>query len=66
MFEATSAIGTVGLSTGVTANAANVTLIVIIFLMFLGRVGLLTVVFALGSKLEESRIKYPEEDVMVG
>jgi trk system potassium uptake protein TrkH len=66
LFEATSAIGTVGLSTGVTANASNVTLIVIIFLMFLGRVGLLTVVFALGSKLEESRIKYPEEDVMVG
>ena len=66
LFEATSAIGTVGLSTGVTANASTVTLIVIIFLMFLGRVGLLTVVFALGSKLEESRIKYPEEDVMVG
>ncbi|MDD3924887.1 MAG: TrkH family potassium uptake protein [Erysipelotrichaceae bacterium] len=66
LFEATSAIGTVGLSTGVTGNATSLTLSVLIVLMFLGRVGLLTVVFALGSKAEESRIKYPEEDVMVG
>lgn len=66
LFETASAIGTVGLSTGVTLQASNLTLMIMCALMFLGRVGLLTVVFALGSRAGESRIKYPEEDVMVG
>ncbi|MEA5026699.1 MAG: TrkH family potassium uptake protein [Erysipelotrichaceae bacterium] len=66
LFEAVSAIGTVGLSTGITGNASDLTLIVLCILMFMGRVGLLTIAFAFGSKSEESYLKYPEEDILVG
>ena len=66
LFEVASAMGTVGLSTGVTGNASELTKVVLCVLMFMGRVGLLTIAFALGSKSDKSVIKYPEEDILVG
>lgn len=47
LFEAASALGTVGLSTGITADLSNVGKLVIIFLMFCGRLGPLTFGIAL-------------------
>ena len=47
LFEVASALGTVGLSTGITADLSEVGKSLIILLMFLGRVGVLTFGFAL-------------------
>jgi trk system potassium uptake protein TrkH len=66
MFEAVSAFGTVGLSTGVTASLSPTGKLVLIALMFAGRVGPLTLVLAVGSRQERGRFRYAEENVMVG
>jgi trk system potassium uptake protein TrkH len=58
MFESASALGTVGLSTGVTALLSTLGKIVVIFLMFVGRLGPLT----FGMSLFMGRQATPEED----
>ncbi|WP_265459012.1 TrkH family potassium uptake protein [Enterococcus sp. HY326] len=67
-FEAFSAFGTVGLTMGLTPDLTEIGKVVIIALMYIGRVGILTVVFSLiaKSKREQANFKYPEEGVMVG
>lgn len=68
LFEAASALGTVGLSMGITPNLSIVGKLIIIVTMFFGRVGLLTVAFALARQQRKNKgtVKYPEEKVMVG
>ncbi len=66
LFEATSAFGTVGLSTGITSSLDTFSKIVLILLMFTGRVGPLALAFAIGGEQKEDKIKYSEENVMVG
>ena len=66
LFEAASAIGTVGLSIGVTADADTLTRSILMFLMFFGRVGGLTLVYALQKTTSRSSARYPEEKVSVG
>jgi trk system potassium uptake protein TrkH len=66
MFEAVSAFGTVGLSTGITPYLNQAGKLVLIVLMFVGRVGPLTLVLAVGPRGEEGRFRYAEENVMVG
>lgn len=66
MFEAVSAFGTVGLSTGITAGLAPASKLVLIALMYAGRVGPLTLVLAVGPRPERGRFRYAEENVMVG
>ena len=65
LFEVVSAFGTVGLSTGITGTLSPVGKIIITLLMYLGRLGPLTLVFALRSK-EISSIRYMKEDILVG
>lgn len=66
-FEAISALGTVGLSLGYTPNLSTLGQIIIIFTMFAGRVGALTIVFALAAKQQnKALIRYPESKVSVG
>jgi trk system potassium uptake protein TrkH len=65
-FEAFSAFGTVGLSTGLTAELGSGGKLVLIFLMFAGRVGPLTLVIAVGRRREKGRFRYAEENIMVG
>jgi trk system potassium uptake protein TrkH len=55
LFETTSAIGTVGLSTGITSNLSVWGKVVIIFVMFVGRLGLLT--FGLAILARRNKIK---------
>jgi trk system potassium uptake protein TrkH len=66
VFEAVSAFGTVGLSTGLTPELGTGAKLVLIFLMFAGRVGPLTLVIAVGRRREKGRFRYAEENVMVG
>ncbi len=65
LFETASAIATVGLTTGITARLGIISQLILIFLMFFGRVGGLTIIYAaVGTKYEVS--KYPCEEVAVG
>ena len=66
MFEAVSAFGTVGLSTGITPTLAAGSKLVLIALMFAGRVGPLTLVLAISPRTQKGRFRYAEENVMVG
>lgn len=66
LFEAISAFSTVGLSLGITAQLAPVAQIVVILLMFIGRVGPLTVASALALRQRSSTHRLPEERMIVG
>ena len=65
-FEAASAIGTVGLSLGATPELSDASRGILILLMYFGRVGSLTVVFAVSSGIRQDGFRYPSEDVAVG
>jgi len=69
MFEAASALGTVGLSTGVTGPATaltNIGKLIIIATMLIGRLGPLTLLAAVTFNLKPARYNYPDEAVIVG
>ena len=66
VFEQVSAMGTVGLSTGLTPMLSSAGKIIISLSMFIGRVGTLTVAFALGGNALKSHFKYPEGHTMIG
>ncbi|MGL5086419.1 MAG: TrkH family potassium uptake protein [Clostridium sp.] len=66
LYEATSAFGTVGLSTGVTTRLSEVGKIIIIIMMYIGRVGPLTVALVFATKQRKSKVKYPEGKVLIG
>ena len=66
LFEATSAFGTVGLSLGITHMLTPLARVVIIFTMFAGRVGPLSLALALAYDRVNARIRYPEERIIVG
>lgn len=65
LFETASAIGTVGLSTGITTSLSSFSKAVIILLMYVGRVGGLTVIFA-AARSALSGSKLPLEKITVG
>jgi trk system potassium uptake protein TrkH len=60
LFETTSAIGTVGLSTGITGDLTAWGKVVLIFVMFVGRLGLLT--FGLAILAKKNKIKLIEDE----
>ncbi|TVQ19987.1 MAG: TrkH family potassium uptake protein [Spirochaetaceae bacterium] len=66
LFEAVSAFATVGLSTGVTSELSSAGRIVIIILMFVGRVGPLTLFSAISARPERTTIRYATADISVG
>ncbi len=65
-FEATSAFGTVGLSTGVTPTLSVTGKLLIIILMMVGRLGPLTITIALAARELKPRFRYAPESVMIG
>jgi len=66
-FEAASAIGTVGLSTGITAGLSPFSHVLLICLMYLGRVGILSFSIAfLTAGRFPAKIQYPTVDIMIG
>jgi len=66
LFETASAIGTVGLSLGITPQLGVVSRVLLIFLMFFGRVGGLTLIFAAVSEPAKHFSKFPQEKITVG
>ena len=66
LFETASALGTVGLSLGITARIGVVSRLVLIALMFMGRVGGLTLIYAAQSVKRSSGCTLPLEKVTVG
>lgn len=66
LFEAVSAFGTVGLSTGITPQLSPAGKLLIILTMFGGRLGPLTLAYALAQRHRKTTIRYPEEKIIVG
>lgn len=65
-FEAVSAFATVGLSLGVTAKLVPLGKLIVIAMMFVGRVGILTLAFAIIRRSGGRELRYAEEQVMIG
>lgn len=65
LFEVASSLGTVGLSTGITGDLSNFGKIIIILLMFIGRVGVLTFGFALLARKNKADENTLEDDLAV-
>lgn len=66
IFETTSAFATCGLSTGICAEWNTLAKTVLIFDMYIGRIGTLTLAFALTRHKKESKHQYPDLYLMVG
>ncbi len=66
LFESTSAFATVGLSTGLTPTLSEPARLVVVTLMFIGRVGPATLGTALVLRSRRRRFRYPEEGLLVG
>lgn len=66
LYETASAIGTVGLSLGITPTLGTLSRCVLILLMFLGRVGGLTLIYAALSGGQKNLSKLPQEKITVG
>ncbi len=65
-FETVSAFGTVGLSTGITGALSIVGKCVIILLMFIGRIGPLTLLAAAAQRVKKVQIEYPAGEILIG
>ena len=66
LFETASAVGTVGLTMGITPSLGTVSRIILIALMYFGRVGGLTLIFAVTSPTAAPSSKLPQEKLTVG
>jgi Trk-type K+ transport system membrane component len=65
-FETVSAFSTVGLTTGITTELSLAGKIVIMICMFVGRIGTLTLAFALSTKVKTNNYEYPKAHITVG
>lgn len=65
MYEVLSAFGTVGLTMGLTYKLSVIGKIVLIFIMVLGKVGPLTLMYSL-AKPQKEHVRYPSEDILAG
>ena len=66
LIEVFSAIGTVGMSTGITRELSTLSALVVTLLMYLGRVGSISFAMALLERRTDPPVTYPEEQVTVG
>ncbi|ATO50424.1 TrkH family potassium uptake protein [Brevibacillus laterosporus] len=66
LFESVSAFATVGLSMGLTPDLSDIGKIVISLTMFAGRVGPLTIAFALAQRNRKEYFRYPKGKIMIG
>ena len=54
------------MSLGITEDLSNIGKIIIMILMFIGRVGLISFLFTLGGKHNKTKYQYPKERVIIG
>ncbi|MBI4203056.1 MAG: Trk family potassium uptake protein [Chloroflexi bacterium] len=66
LFEVVSAFGTVGLSTGITPELSMLGKLVIVVVMFIGRLGPLTLAYRMAQRAREPNYRYPETDIPLG
>ncbi len=66
LFETVSAFGTVGLSTGITPSLTDAGKLVIALTMFAGRLGPLTLAYALGPRNDKELYRHPEGKIIIG
>lgn len=66
VFETISGFATVGLSTGITGELSDIGKMVISSCMFVGRVGVLTLAFALSTQRENKGFRYPNSHILIG
>ena len=64
-FECFSAYSTVGLSLGITPDLTNESKLIIIFIMFVGRVSMLTIIVAIFKKIQHKNYRYPTEEITI-
>jgi trk system potassium uptake protein TrkH len=65
-FEVVSALGTVGLSTGITGDLSDSGKFLLVVLMFWGRVGIVTFVYGLIETEEKTKISFADTNVPIG
>lgn len=66
IFEVCSAFGSVGLSLGITSQLSEFGKVVIMILMFIGRVGITSLLFFMGKRIETETFHYPKERISIG
>ena len=66
LFDAVSAVGTVGLSTGIIPDLSPASQVTVIITMYFGRVGPLTIVLALIGRARPPRVRYADDTVRIG
>ena len=66
IFEAFSAMGTVGLSLGITSSLSTMGKIILIMLMFWGRVGILTFMYVVITRETRDNVNYAATNIPVG
>jgi trk system potassium uptake protein len=66
LFEATSAYCTVGMSAGLTSHLSDIGKVIIILLMFVGRLGPVTLAFALNTRSKKELYRFPEGKITIG
>jgi len=67
LFEITSAFGTVGLSTGITSHTSSFARVIIMSVVFAGRLGPLTIATAITLRQSKlAKVEYPEDNIMIG
>ncbi len=66
VFEVTSAFGTTGLSLGITPELSNFGKLLIMALMFIGRIGVFSFLFLIRGDAGQDKFHYPKERVIIG
>jgi potassium uptake TrkH family protein len=66
IFEVCSAFGTNGLSMGITPDLSSIGKMIIIVIMFIGRIGILSFLFLISTKGKEPNFHYPKERIIIG
>ena len=66
LYETTSAFGTVGITLGLTQQLTEIGKVLIMIMMYLGRVGPLTVVLSLMRNKKNNGVRYPEGKILIG
>ncbi len=66
LFETASAMGTVGLSLGITGELSDAGKIVLMLLMFWGRVGIVTFLYGLLKPVTKGKVSYPDAEIPIG